>query len=261
MPRRRPDRRSPADLRVIIGNPPPQPGRCAPSPIAALIVGALLRILILPIGVPAVDDSWRAWSYHAAMRGPWNLYGPRGHTVRFAGIDAPVVYPPLALDELAIVGRVHMAMHGQRFEDGVALTRTIKGTIVLLDAALATLLFIVVAASWRLAARVVGGDDVLGEPGRDDDHDARLHRRVFRDPGCRRPRRRIERPCVDRRRVLRGRCRHQTAGVVRRAGRRARAVECRRTGQPSGPAAPGRGRGVVTAAIIAAPVVAVGKLY
>ena len=162
--------------------------------IAALIVGALLRILILPIGVPAVDDSWRAWSYHAAMRGPWNLYGPRGHTVKFAGIDAPVVYPPLALDELAIVGRVHMAMHGQRFEDGVALTRTIKGTIVLLDAALATLLFTVVAANWRLAARVVGGDDVLGEPRRNDDHDARLHRRVFRSPGCRRPRRRIERP-------------------------------------------------------------------
>jgi hypothetical protein len=112
--------------------------------VAALIVGALLRIAILPIGVPAVDDSWRAWSYHAATRGPWNLYGPRGHTVKFGEIDAPVVYPPLALDELAIVGRVHMATHGGHFENDVALTRTIKGTIVLLDVALSTLLYLAV---------------------------------------------------------------------------------------------------------------------
>jgi len=112
--------------------------------VTALIAGALLRIAILPIGVPAVDDSWRAWSFHAATRGPWNLYGPRGHTVRFGDIDAPVVYPPLALDELAIVGRAHMAMHGGRFENDVALTRTIKGAIVLLDALLTMLLFLAV---------------------------------------------------------------------------------------------------------------------
>src|SRR3954468_14645458 len=97
--------------------------------VAALIVGALLRIAILPIGVPAVDDSWRAWSYHGATRGPWNLYGPRGHAVRFADIEAPVVYPPLALDELAIIGRAHMAIHGGRFKNDVMLTRTIKGAI------------------------------------------------------------------------------------------------------------------------------------
>ena len=112
--------------------------------VAALIAGALIRIAILPIGTPAVDDSWRAWSYHAATRGPWNLYGPRGHTVRFGDIDAPVVYPPLALDELAVVGLVHLALHGGRFENDVALTRTIKGAIVLLDGLLAAMIFIVV---------------------------------------------------------------------------------------------------------------------
>ena len=79
------------------------------SVVAALIVGALLRIAILPLGVAAVDDSWRAWSYQGARRGPWNLYGPKGHTVRFGDIDAPVVYPPLALDELAIPLRVMTA--------------------------------------------------------------------------------------------------------------------------------------------------------
>ncbi len=112
--------------------------------VTALIVGVLIRIAILPIGARAIDDSWRAWSYHAATRGPWNLYGPRGHTVRFGDIDAPVVYPPLALDEFAIIGRAHMAWHGGRFDDDVALTRTIKGAIVLFDGVLTTLIFLVV---------------------------------------------------------------------------------------------------------------------
>ena len=110
----------------------------------ALIAGALVRFTILPIGAPAIDDSWRAWSYHAATRGPWNLYGPKGHTVRFGDIDAPVVYPPLALDEFAIVGRAHMALNGGRFDNDVALTRTIKGAIVLLDGAVTALLFLAV---------------------------------------------------------------------------------------------------------------------
>jgi hypothetical protein len=109
--------------------------------LAALIAGALLRIAILPIAVPAIDDSWRAWSFHAATRGPWNLYGPRGHTIAFAGIDVPVVYPPLALDEFAIIGRAHLAMHGGRFDNDVALTRTLKGAILLFDALLALVLF------------------------------------------------------------------------------------------------------------------------
>ena len=112
--------------------------------VSALIAGALIRFAILPIGVPAVDDSWRAWSYHGATRGPWNLYGPRGHSVRFGDIDAPVVYPPLALDEFAILGRAHMALNGGRFDNDVALTRTIKGAIVLLDAVLTALIFLVV---------------------------------------------------------------------------------------------------------------------
>ena len=112
--------------------------------VTAIIVGALIRIAILPIGVPAVDDSWRAWSYHGATRGPWALYGPKGHTVAFGGVDSPVVYPPLALDEFALIGRAHLALNGGRFENDAALTRTIKGAIVLLDGVLAILLFLVV---------------------------------------------------------------------------------------------------------------------
>ena len=111
---------------------------------AALIAGAAIRIAILPLAVPDIDASWRAWSYHAAIHGPWNLYGAKGHTVSFAEIEVPVVYPPLALDELALVGRAHLALNHGRFDDDVALTRTIKGAIVLLDGVLTALLFVTV---------------------------------------------------------------------------------------------------------------------
>ena len=112
--------------------------------VIALIAGVLVRLAVLPIGVPAVDSSWRGWSYHAATQGPWNLYGPKGHTVGFAGVESPVVYPPLALDEFALLGRAHLALNRGRFEDDVALSRTIKGMIGALDAVLAALLFFAV---------------------------------------------------------------------------------------------------------------------
>lgn len=112
--------------------------------LAALVAGALLRIAILPLAVPSVDDSWRAWSYAGATQGPAHIYGPRGHTVKFAGIDAPVVYPPLALYEMALIGRTYMVASRGRFPNDVGLTVTIKGAIVLLDAALTALVFAVV---------------------------------------------------------------------------------------------------------------------
>lgn len=120
---------------------------------AALIAGALLRIAILPIGVAAIDESWRAWSYHAATAGPARMYGPHGHTVSLGDIEVPVVYPPLALYELGIVGRVHLALSDGRFPNDEGLTKTIKSTIALLDAVLAALIFLIVrrAASERAA--------------------------------------------------------------------------------------------------------------
>jgi hypothetical protein len=127
--------------------------------VIALIVGAFLRFAILSIGVPSVDSPWRTWSYHAATRGPWNLYGPRGATVRFAGFDEPVVYPPLALDELALIGRAHLLRTSGRFENDVALTRTIKGAIVLLDGVMAALLF---AAVRRIAGAERGWWAAIG---------------------------------------------------------------------------------------------------
>lgn len=120
---------------------------------AALLLGLALRIAILPVAVRDVDDSWRAWSYHAATEGPARMYGPRGHTVQLGGIDAPVVYPPLALDELAIIGRVHLTLTAGRFPDDVRLTILIKGAIVLFDALLAALLFFAVRGAAGRASR------------------------------------------------------------------------------------------------------------
>ena len=144
--------------------------------VTALIAGAFIRIAILPLAVPAVDDSWRAWSFHGATRGPWHLYGPRGHTVRFGDIDVPVVYPPLALDELAIIGRAHLAMHDGRFENDVALTRTIKGALVMLRCRAVGAAVPGGASRRRCDPRVVGGDGVLGESGGADERHARLRR-------------------------------------------------------------------------------------
>ena len=111
---------------------------------AVLIAGATLRLARFSTGVDAVDLSWRAWSYHAATEGPARLYGPKGHTVSLENIEVPVVYPPLALYELALVGRVHLARSGGRFPNDERLTRTIKGAIVLLDAALTAIIFAIV---------------------------------------------------------------------------------------------------------------------
>ena len=137
-------------------------GTVRPIPIvavAALVAGALLRVAVLNVAVPSVDDSWRAWSYHAATAGPAHLYGPRGHVVTFGDIEAPVVYPPLALDELAVIGRVHMALNHGRFPNDAGLTMMLKGTLTLMDAALTALMFVIVrraagarAAWWSAAA-------------------------------------------------------------------------------------------------------------
>jgi hypothetical protein len=72
------------------------------------------------------------------------MYGPRGHTVTFDTIEAPVVYPPLALDELGVIGRIYMTATRGRFPNDVGLTTAIKGAIALLDAVLTALLFLVV---------------------------------------------------------------------------------------------------------------------
>lgn len=111
--------------------------------VTILVAGAILRVLVIPMRAPEVDDSWLAWSYHGAIEGPAHLYGPKGHIVSFAGVDSPVVYPPLALDEFALIGRVHLAFtRGSVTPEGLGIA--IKSAIVLLDAALTAVIFLAV---------------------------------------------------------------------------------------------------------------------
>src|SRR5262245_1570934 len=123
----------------------------------AILAGAAIRLSVLPVRVADIDASWRAWSYHAATGGAARVYGARGHTVRFGDIDVPVVYPPLAIDELGIVGRIYARLTHGRFPDDQRLTIAIKSAIVVFEAALTALLYAAVhhhrgCAAARLAA-------------------------------------------------------------------------------------------------------------
>src|SRR4051812_36603712 len=108
---------------------------------AALVAGAALRCGVRGAGARAVDVAGRGWTYPAATPGSAQMCGPRGHPVGCGATAAPVVYPPLALDELGVVGRIYARVRGGRFPDDEGLTIAIKGTIVLFDAAVTMLLY------------------------------------------------------------------------------------------------------------------------
>jgi dolichyl-phosphate-mannose-protein mannosyltransferase len=108
---------------------------------AAIVLGAVLRATVLPVRVPPVDESWRAWSAHAATEGPARMYGPRGHTVHFGDLDVPVVYPPLALAEFAVIGRAYQLATRGPIADDTRLVVAIKTTIVVFELALTAAIF------------------------------------------------------------------------------------------------------------------------
>ncbi len=113
---------------------------------AALIVGAICRALLLPLpGSPDVS-SWKAWSF-AAVTDPAGLYGaggtpPERRLIRWQGIAGTTEYPPLALYELAVVGRVYAAF-STTFEDSPQLTALIKA-----PGLAAEILFVVIWLTW-----------------------------------------------------------------------------------------------------------------
>ena len=114
---------------------------------AFIIGGLLVRILALPlVGTPDVDV-WKTWSY-AAAQDVSTMYGVGGSppvrgVVTWGTRTTTVNYPPAALYGLSLVGRVYRAIDPS-FTDGVALTVTIKLTILLADAVIAWCLFVLV---------------------------------------------------------------------------------------------------------------------
>jgi hypothetical protein len=111
----------------------------------ALAAGVMIRIAALPLPGAGDVDPWKVWSYHAITEGVAKLYGtgsPPAYTdFTFHDKTAPVNYPPLALYELAVVGRVYAFATGGRFPDTVALTVALKLLPVFFEGGIIVLLF------------------------------------------------------------------------------------------------------------------------
>jgi hypothetical protein len=80
--------------------------------IAALVAGAIIRAAALPL--PGTHDTvpWKIWSYNAAREGVSRLYGvggspPDHRVITYLNAETTVNYPPLALHELGLSGRVY----------------------------------------------------------------------------------------------------------------------------------------------------------
>jgi hypothetical protein len=111
--------------------------------VAGLVLGALLRVAALPL--PGMEDmlTWKIWS-HAAAHDPTAIYGvggspPERRVLRWRGQEITAEYPPMAIDELALVGRLYRE-HSPDFEDSTALTMAIKLPGLVADVVLVALL-------------------------------------------------------------------------------------------------------------------------
>ncbi|HEX7780256.1 MAG TPA: hypothetical protein VF424_13510, partial [Vicinamibacterales bacterium] len=122
--------------------------------IPGFILGAIIRIVLLPLpGTPDVG-SWKTWSF-AASTDATSLYGvggnpPQRRLMNWRGIQSTTEYPPLALYELAIAGRVYAAIDPS-FADSRVLTVLVKMPGILAEMAV-------------VFALVVWGRKVLGAP-------------------------------------------------------------------------------------------------
>lgn len=114
---------------------------------SAILLGTLIRIAVLPLS--GGYDVIEGWSYVAAVHGVPRLYAwaaaPGDHRLRqIEGFNARGDYPPLALYELGLVGRIYRWASGATFPVTAALTAAVKAPGLLAEAALGLLLFVVV---------------------------------------------------------------------------------------------------------------------
>jgi hypothetical protein len=135
-----------------------------PQLAAILVAGAVLRLAALP--GPGTGDVtiFKVWSYNAARGGVGAMYGvggspPERRLLDYQGTTAVVDYPPLALYELGVAGRIHRAWSGRRFPNDAALNTAVKLPSLAADVSyLALILFLtwryfgVEAARWAAAA-------------------------------------------------------------------------------------------------------------
>ncbi len=97
--------------------------------IAGFALGAIIRVVLLPVpGSPDVA-SWKTWSFGASTDAT-ALYGvggkpPERRVIHWRGIKSTTEYPPLALYELAVVGRIYRAID-PAYDDTPLLTALVK---------------------------------------------------------------------------------------------------------------------------------------
>ena len=128
-------------------------GRSAPFLVAgALLLGASLRLALLPLPGSIDVGSWKTWSF-AASTDATALYGvagnpPERRVINWRGIRSTTEYPPLALYELGMVGRIYAALD-PAYSDSRRLTGLIK-----MPGLAAELVVVLVLLTW--GRRVLG---------------------------------------------------------------------------------------------------------
>jgi hypothetical protein len=110
--------------------------------LGALLAGAVLRVAALPL--PGTGDVlvWKIWSFGAAYD-VTAMYGvggspPNQRVVHWKGESMTVDYPPVALYELALVGRTYLRWD-PLYRDSTALTALTKVPGLLLEIVLVAL--------------------------------------------------------------------------------------------------------------------------
>ncbi|HEX7485038.1 MAG TPA: hypothetical protein VF332_02725 [Vicinamibacterales bacterium] len=123
--------------------------------LALIVAGVVLRAAALPL--PGTGDVmiWKTWTYNAVTAGETTLYGvgrhpPERRTLAFGSHRFAVDYPPLALYELGLAGRLYNAVAGA-MSDTAAFTVAVKLPSVFAEIGLAVLIYFA-------ARRMVGGD-------------------------------------------------------------------------------------------------------
>jgi hypothetical protein len=112
--------------------------------IAGLLAGALLRGVLLPL--PGTGDVliWKVWSFAAAhdVTGVYGVGGvpPERRVLRWQGAEMTVDYPPVALYQLGVVGRIYHAAR-PLFDDSRWLTAAVKLPGILAELALLVVLY------------------------------------------------------------------------------------------------------------------------
>lgn len=132
--------------------------------IVALILGAAVRLASLTL--PGTGDMgvYKLWTYNAAVHNPATLYGVGAptddwHFISFDGGEGVITYPPFAIYELGVAGRIYRWLNHGEFPNTVGLTVAIKLLILAFECGLAALIYVGVrrlksatAAQWATTA-------------------------------------------------------------------------------------------------------------